>query len=179
MEPLHPFFIHVPLGLAVLIPFLSIGLLLAWWKGWFPRRIWIIATVFHAVFTLSTFIAMQTGERDEHIAERAVSEELIHEHEEHAERFLWSTVGILLLSLIGAVAKDEKAARRFALGATVLTLGSAFLAFETGEHGGELVYEYGAARAFTDVKYGGVGEGKDLHHKDEKEKSKKNQEKEH
>jgi hypothetical protein len=138
------------------MPLISGGLILAWWRGWLPRRVWVIAVLLHLTLTASAFAAMQTGEQDEHTATSVLADEHIRAHEESAELFLWSTVGALLLSLIGVVAEDEQQGRRFALGAWALSVGSVFLAWETGERGGELVYKYGAARAYTSPEYGGL-----------------------
>jgi uncharacterized membrane protein len=158
VSPLHPQFVHLPLALAVLLPLLNLGLFISWWRGWLPRRAWVISTALHAVMTLSAFVAMQTGETDERTAERVVSEHQIREHEESAELFLWASVAALLLALIAAIAEEEKVARRCALGTTVIAALCALLAFETGQHGGELVYKYGAGRAFSPAKYGGVAD---------------------
>ena len=157
-SPSHPLFVHIPLALAVLLPLINLGLITAWFKGGLSRRAWIIAAALHATMTVGAFVAMQTGETDEHTAERVVSKHEIHEHEEHAESFLWASVVALLLALIAAIAEDEKLARRFAVATAALSLLCSFLAYETGEHGGKLVYKYGAGRAYSPAKYGGVAD---------------------
>ena len=154
--PLHPKLVHIPLALAVLLPLLNVALLLAWWKKWFPRKTWLISACLHAIMTLSAFVAMQTGESNEHQAEKVVAKHEIHEHEEAAELFLFSTVGALILALIAAIAEKEQVALKMALGTTALSLLCTVLAIEAGEHGGKLVYKYGAGRAFSPTKYGGI-----------------------
>jgi len=148
--PLHPLFVHIPLGLAVLMPLLSGVIALCWWRGWLARRTWLIAAGLHAVMTFSALVAMQTGEAEEERVERVLSHDHIHEHEGAAERFLWASVVALLLAIGAAVSESERKALALA-GATVLT---AFvcgaLAIEAGEEGGELVYRYGAGKAYTD-----------------------------
>ena len=36
--PLHPKLVHLPLALAALLPLLTFGVLLAWWRGWLQQR---------------------------------------------------------------------------------------------------------------------------------------------
>ena len=156
MEPLHPKFVHLPLALSVLLPFIGGLCTLAWWRGWFTRRIWLITALLHAVFAMSAFAAMQTGEIDERTAQTAVSDELIREHESAAELFLWSTIGAFFLALIAAIAEEERVALRFAVSTVALAACSCYLAFDVGDQGGKLVYKYGASRAFIPTKYGGI-----------------------
>ena len=158
MEPLHPPFVHLPLALSMILPLLGVTLTFSWWRGWLPRRVWLIVAILHAALTVSAFAAMQTGETDERIAQQAVSKDAIHEHEEAAELFLWSTVVALFLALIAAVAEEEKVALRSAVGATLVTIGSLYLAIETGDLGGKLVYQNGAARAFIPIEHGGLAD---------------------
>ena len=167
ISPLHPKIVHIPLALAMILPLLNLAIVCSWWKKWLSRRVWLISACLHAVMTLSAFVAMQTGETEEHIAERVVSEHEIHEHEEAAELFLWASVGALLLALVAAIAEKEPVGLKFAVGTTVLALLCAVLAIEAGDHGGKLVYKYGAGRAFSPAKYGGVSDiprSADEHH---------------
>lgn len=156
--PLHPKIVHIPLALAIILPILNASLTLSWWRQWLPRRVWIISAVLHAMMTLSAFVAMQTGETDEHTAEQVVSKHEIHEHEEAAEVFLYGTVLALLCALIAAIAEKEKIGLRFAMASSILALLCSFLAIEAGNHGGKLVYKYGAGRAFSPAKYGGIAD---------------------
>ena len=156
MEPIHPKFVHLPLALSVLLPIVGGVCTIAWWRGWCTRRIWIITALLHAVFALSAFAAMQTGEIDERVAKTAVSDKLIRDHESAAELFLWSTIGAFFLALIAAIAEEERVALRFAIGTVTLAACSCYLAFDVGDQGGKLVYKYGASRAFIPTKYGGI-----------------------
>ena len=146
--PLHPKIVHIPLALAMLMPLISGGVALAWWRGWLPRRAWLIAALLHAVLSVSALVAMQTGEGDEDRVERVVSHKHIHEHEEAAETFLWVSIGALLLALGAAVVPDERKGLMLAAGTTALAATAAPLAMHTGQEGGALIYRHGAARAF-------------------------------
>ncbi len=158
LTPLHPKIVHIPLALAIILPILNAVLTLSWWRQWLPRRVWLITACLHAVMTLGAFVAMQTGETDEHTAERVVSKHEIHEHEEAAELFLYASVIALLLALVAAIAEKERQALQFAIATTALSALCAFLAIDAGNHGGKLVYKYGAGRAFSPAKYGGVAD---------------------
>jgi uncharacterized membrane protein len=144
---MHPKLVHIPVALAVLMPLLSSGLLLAWFRGWFPRRTWVIAAALQGVLAVTAFAALKSGEVDEEIVENVVSEDAIHEHEEYAEKFLIVGIVVFLLSAAALFIPREGIALSVA-GVTVIgTLVVFWLAYETGEHGGKLVYELGAANA--------------------------------
>ena len=148
--PLHPMIVHIPLALSVILPLLSGVIALCWWRGWLARRTWLIAAVLHAMMTFSALVAMQTGEGEEERVERVLSHDHIEEHEEAAERFLWASIAALLLALGASVSESERKALALA-GATVCAAFVAgVLALEVGEEGGELVYRYGAGKAYTD-----------------------------
>lgn len=143
----HPKVVHLPIALAVIMPLLAGGLALAWWRGWFPKRGWIIAILLQGLLVGSSMIAMQTGEDDEDPVEQIVSHDLIHEHEEAAEGFFWAGVGVLAVMLAAGGLRQRKAALSLAALSTagagvVLALG-----FQVGQAGGRLVYVHGAAAA--------------------------------
>jgi uncharacterized membrane protein len=145
----HPKTVHLPVALAILMPLVSGGALAAWWTGYLPRRAWAIAVLLQALLLGSGIVALQTGEREEDRVERVVAERLIEAHEEAAEAFVWSAGAVLLLHLAGAFVRREGAARAAAATAVAGTLVVLFLGYRTGEAGGRLVYEHGAARAYT------------------------------
>ena len=151
MEPIHPKIVHFPIALSMILPLLGGILTLAWWRGWLPRRVWLIVMILHGALTISAFVAMQTGETDERTAKNAVSIDLIRAHESSAELFLWSTVGALFLALIATVAEKEQEALRFAIGTVLFASLSLYLAIDVGHQGGQLVYKHGAARAFINT----------------------------
>ena len=57
MLPLHPRLVHLPIALSVLMPLVTSGLLLAWWRGWLPRRAWVVAVVACVVAVLALVAA--------------------------------------------------------------------------------------------------------------------------
>ncbi len=148
---LHPKLVHFPIAFAALMPLLAGGLLLAWWRDWLPRRAWWIAVAVQFLLVGSAFLALESGEVDEEIAEEVVSHDVIHEHEEAAELFLLVGLGEFGLLALAGFLKDEKRAFPFAVVGTALTVAVLGLGIRTGSAGGELVWEHGAANAFLDL----------------------------
>lgn len=145
----HPKLVHIPVALAILMPLVAGTLLLAWWRGWFPRRVWVLAIALQAALVGSGLLALRTGAMEADRVERIVGEQVIEAHEEAAEVFVWSAGAVLAL-MIGAGALARRAAGLPA--AAVATLGTVLvlgLGYRTGQAGGELVYRYGAAQAYA------------------------------
>lgn len=147
--PLHPVIVHLPIALAVLMPLITIGLLIAWWRGALQRRTWTIAIVLQALLVGSGVLAMRSGEADEDRVEAVVAHDVIHEHEEAAETFVYGAAGVLVLVLVAGLIPRERAARAVAALAATGTLAVLGLGYLTGKAGGELVYRHGAAAAFA------------------------------
>lgn len=144
---LHPKVVHIPMALAVLMPLLTGGLLLAWWREWLPRRAFIIALLFQLVLGVSSFAALRTGEIDEELAERVVPHEAIEAHEEAADQFFWAVVIVLVLMVGPSVVRKESLAKGLGVAALAGTVVVAGLGYRAGDAGGDLVYEHGAAEA--------------------------------
>ena len=145
--PLHPLVVHFPVVLSVLLP---ISALVARWvirRGTTPRSAWALPVAVAAALTLSAYVAVETGEREEDRVERVVGGEVIHGHEEAAERFLVLSGVLLLVAGVGLVPRTVGEAAR------ILTAVGAFgllaAGVQVGHSGGELVYRHGAASAYT------------------------------
>jgi uncharacterized membrane protein len=147
--PLHPKIVHLPIALAVLMPVMSAGLLAAWWAALLPRRTWLIAVLLQGLLLASGVAALRTGETEEDRVERVVAERSIESHAAAAERFVWAAGAVLLLAIAGAAARNDAYARKAAIATTLGTLLVLFLGYRTGEAGGRLVYEHGAANAYV------------------------------
>lgn len=145
----HPKVVHLPIALAVLMPLVSGGLLAAWWADVLPRRSWMVAVALQLVLVASSVVALRSGEREEDRVERVVAEKVIEAHEEAAEAFTWAAGAILFLHIAAAAVRRETTARAAAAVAVAGTLVVLFLGYRTGEAGGRLVYEHGAASAYT------------------------------
>jgi uncharacterized membrane protein len=153
-EPLHPAVVHFPLVFALVLPILAIVALWRMHDG-APLRTWGVV-VFLAVLSFGAgYLAARIGEAEEERAEEVLaSEDPIHEHEEAAEMFLLVsgiTAGLAILGfaprLIG------RSARLLALLGSLI---AAAAIARTGFLGGELVFQHGAAAAYTAVRAEGA-----------------------
>jgi uncharacterized membrane protein len=145
----HPKLVHVPMALGVLMPLIASFLLLAWWRTWLPPRAWFLAVALQAILLGAGVLALQTGEAEEDRVERFVPERFIEQHEEAAEAFVWASGGVLAIMLLAAALRSRKARLPTAAAATVGTLLVLGLGYRTGQAGGSLVYEHGAAQAYA------------------------------
>ena len=146
-DPLHPAVVHLPIALAVLIPLVAAFALVAARWGFVPARGWTFVVLLQLLLVGSGWLALETGEDEEERVEKVVAERHISDHEERAERLLIGA-GIALL-VIGAglvPGRIGDLARPLGL---VLSLGVAGLAADVGHSGGKLVYQHGAASAYT------------------------------
>ena len=146
--PLHPRLVHLPMALAALMPLLSFGVLVAWWRGWLPRRAWALAALAQLALTVGSVAALRTGEAEEHRVEAVTGEAPIEEHEEAAEAFTWAGVVVLLLAAAAVAPKQETLARGLALAASAGTLAVLVLGVRVGDAGGSLVYRHNAGSAY-------------------------------
>ena len=145
----HPKLVHLPMALGVLMPLLSAGLLLAWWRDWLPRRAWILAIGLQAILVGSGVLALRSGEAEEGLVERVVAEQLIEHHEAAAEAFVWASGGVLTLMVLASALRSRRKGLPTAAAVTLGTFLVLGLGYRTGKAGGELVYQHGAAQAYT------------------------------
>jgi uncharacterized membrane protein len=145
----HPKIVHLPMALAVLMPLIAGGVALAWWRGWLDRRVWVLVLALQGILVGSGLLAMNTGETEEERVEEVVAEGPIEAHEEAAEIFVWAGA-ILLALMVLPLFLSAGPLRTAAL--TTVCIGSILvlaLGYRTGEAGGRLVYEHGAAQAYV------------------------------
>lgn len=147
--PLHPTLVHVPLGLAVILPFLLVALLVAIRKQWLPPRAWWLGVAIAVIVAGSSWVALQTGETDEERVENVVPESAIEEHEEAGEQLLIAAAITAGLALAAAFLRNRQVLLGAHAAATLASLVVLALAVRTGHLGGELVYRHGAASAFV------------------------------
>lgn len=146
-DPLHPVIVHFPIVLAILAPLVALASLWAIRRGSRPTRAWGVTSVVLAALALSAWVATATGEREEDRVERVVGERALHGHEEAAEVFLFSAVGLLAVGLVG-LARGRVGMAGRALG-TIGTVALVGVGINVGHSGGQLVYRHGAAAAYA------------------------------
>jgi uncharacterized membrane protein len=147
--PLHPAIVHLPLGLAFVLPALAAGFAWALWSGRVRARAWISVLALQALLLGAGLVAMNTGEREEDRVKGLVARSAIHQHEEYAEQFVWAT-GITLV-LAGMVFMFRKPAitRTLTIATVAGTIVVAAAAIRVGHAGGQLVYVHNASLAYA------------------------------
>ncbi|MBL8998230.1 MAG: hypothetical protein JNL44_13030 [Gemmatimonadetes bacterium] len=146
-NPLHPAVVHLPIALTVLVPAFAVGALVAIRRGARPVRAWGITTALLATLSLSAWVSLETGADQEDRVERVVTEQAIHSHEEAAEAFL--ALSLLVLVIAGAGLLNGRIGTGARLAATAGTLALIVAGYRVGHSGGALVYQHGAASAYT------------------------------
>lgn len=146
-NPLHAAVVHFPIVLMVLMPIVAMVALWTIRRGAVPRKAWVVPVATAAALTLSSWGAVETGEREEEKVEAVVAESALHGHEEAAERFLLLSGVLLLLTSAGLLGGPVGRVARG--GATTGALGLVAVGAQVGHSGGELVYRDGAASAYT------------------------------
>lgn len=148
-NPLHPAVVHFPVVFAVLMPLLMLVAIVAIRRGLPARQTWGAVLAFQVFLVLSSWVAMETGEKEEEKVEKVVAEEALEEHEEAAELFLVLTGITLLVAGAGLLSGGKgEVARYLALVGSLAVLGAGA---RVGHLGGELVYKHGAAQAYIQV----------------------------
>jgi len=146
-DPLHPAVVHLPIALTLLLPPFVLGALWAIRRGAAPVRAWGIATAIFAALTLSSWVAVESGEQASEQVERVVAEAPLESHEEAAEAFLTVSAVVLGVALVGLRSgRIGQTARLLGTAGSVILLGAGW---RVGHSGGALVYQHGAASAYT------------------------------
>ena len=147
-NPLHPAIVHFPIVFSVLLPLAAAAAFVAIRKGAHARWIWAIPLAFSVALAGSAWLALETGESEEDAVEAVVAESAIHEHEEAAEIFLVLSAVVAGVAAVGMAGGTlGSAARAVTIVGSLVVLGAGI---QVGKLGGELVYEHGAASAYTD-----------------------------
>jgi uncharacterized membrane protein len=146
--PLHPALVHLPLGLAFVLPALVIGFSWAVWKGNTRPRTWLAIVVLEAVLLGAGLAALKTGQREQDRVESAVPETALETHEALAEQFLWITGFTLAASTIVLVARRREAVQALTAATILGSLLAAGAALRVGHAGGQLVYVHNAAAVY-------------------------------
>ncbi|MCP4200739.1 MAG: hypothetical protein GY769_02240 [bacterium] len=140
---LHPALVHFPLALWPLAAGFDVFAVITG-RRWFDR----VAVVLYA---LGTGLGWWAAEAGEHAAESfvdlpAVIEPEIAEHSDMAHYALYVFAFVLAVRLVLVLrdrSSDRMRSRGVRLGVLLVAAVGLFLLFETAEHGGSLVYEYG------------------------------------
>lgn len=156
--PLHPLIVHFPIALAFVLPLLIVAFAYMLKMNKMSNSGWLIIIGLQIATTVSGYVALETGETEEHQVKKVLDKKLIHDHEENAEIFVGSTVIALVLSVATFFLRKElQIVAQMVI--ALVSLMSCYLAFNTGHSGGSLVYEHGAASAYAKVTTSGENQG--------------------
>jgi hypothetical protein len=147
--PLHPAVVHLPLGLAFVMPVLAFGFTWALWTGRVHARGWITVVLFQALLLGGALAATNTGEREEDRVEAVVPHASLEQHEEYAEQFVRAVAVTLFMAALVLVFTRQTVSRGLALATIVGTLIVAASALRVGHAGGQLVYVHNAGAAYA------------------------------
>ncbi len=145
---LHPKIVHFPIALlSAYTLFEILGIVL---KNEFLSK---VAHLFLFLGVLGTLAAVLTGNQAEEVAEAlkkqgvVIQLQAISEHSDYANYTVWFFSTLLVYRTFLVLKKKFQGTIKYLF--IVLALAGFFLVFETGEHGGKLVYKYGIG---TDLK---------------------------
>lgn len=150
--PLHPIIIHLPIGLTILLPIIVLVTWALFIKGHVNKFALVLLPVLYFSISGLAYIAMETGEDEEHTVEKVVDEKYIEEHEESAETFFVASLVVAAISLAPLfITKTAtiKAGFPLLLAAHGVLI---YFVYLVGHSGGELVYKYNAPSAYQDSK---------------------------
>lgn len=146
-DPIHPAIVHFPIVFSVLLPLMAVGALLLARRGTPIRTVWLGVVGGAALLAGSAWLAVETGEQQEEQVEDVLSEAPLDTHQDRATGFLYLAAGTLVLTGAGlARGKIGQAGRAAGTVAALALLPAGYL---VGHSGGELVYKYGAAQAYS------------------------------
>jgi len=149
-SPLHPAVVHMPIALTLLVPLFAIGALFAIARGARVTRAWALTAAMLAALSLSVWVSLETGEDQEDRVEAVLPDHVLHTHEEAAESFFILSLAVLGVAAVGLANGRTGSIARYTAAAGTLAL--AVAGYNVGKSGGELVYEHGAASAYTTPK---------------------------
>jgi hypothetical protein len=146
--PLHPAVVHVPLGLALVMPVLLAALVWAIVTGRLPPRAWLLGLLLQGVVVGAAVVALRTGEQDEERVEGRAGEAQVEAHERAARTFTFATGGTFIAAALGLALRGRP--RPFlaaGLGTVALSLAMLGFGIQAGHRGGLLVHGGGGVNA--------------------------------
>ena len=146
--PIHPMLVHVPLGLAVILPAIAVVLAITIWRGRLRPLAWAAMVALQAVLFVGGLVALRSGEGEEERVESIVPKAALEEHEQAASIFVGLAAATMLVGTVALISN-----KRLANGAIVVSAAMTFAVLGTalwvGKRGGELAYAHGAAAAYA------------------------------
>lgn len=137
---LHGQIVHFPIALLLAYVFFEILGIVSKKEFFSKTAHWLLL-----LGTAALVFAVLTGNQAEHLARKLHKEiaviNAIEDHENFANITLWYFAALLVIRTMLVIKKKFTGYLKYSF--IVLSLVGAFLIFETGLHGGKLVYDYG------------------------------------
>lgn len=154
--PLHPAVVHVPLGLAVVMPFLLGAMVWAVVTGRLPGKLWLLAVVLQGTLLGAAALALRTGEQDEDRVEGRAGESRVEAHERAAQAFTTAAGATFLAAAVALVLRNRRGPFLAAGGTSVaLSVLMLVLGIQTGSRGGALVHGAAGMASGAEAEPGG------------------------
>lgn len=147
--PLHPMLVHLPLGLAIILPLFLFVVAWAIRAYRLDERAWWLMVMMSLITVVGSVMAVRSGDSEEDPAENIVAHRLIEDHEQAGVVFLYSCIAVLCAIVVTAFLRRRKAQGVAMAICIALAVVSALLGMRAGHSGGELVYQHGAANVYA------------------------------
>lgn len=145
--PLHPALVHLPLGVAAIVPLVLAFLMVQLWRGKIDRKGFAFGVALQAFVAAGAGLALVTGQAEEDRALRVIPEAAIEHHETLAVVFLVGALVTLALVVATRLA-PLRATRALAVGSMIFSLAVVGVGVAVGHAGGQLVYKHNAPAAY-------------------------------
>ncbi|MFN3604089.1 MAG: DUF2231 domain-containing protein [Leptonema sp. (in: bacteria)] len=146
-SPLHPFIVHFPIVLTILIPFLTIGILYFIKKYQLQEKespIWSIILILNILNLIFSYMALFSGDVEHELLQHSpFLKQSIEQHETIAENFFISLIATLVFSFLSMKKFSFYKIMRVFLFITYFFVNIPLVLW-TGYLGGKVVYEMDA-----------------------------------
>lgn len=144
--PLHPATVHLPIGIMAILPIMTLLLGGLFALKLLDNKSLIAIVLLHGLLVGTSYLALETGEKEEHKAEKVVGERWVEAHEDKAEVFVGGAILVAVLSLIILLPMNRQWVTYSLILLFVGQLVLVGLGYQVGHSGGELVYIHGAGQ---------------------------------
>lgn len=147
--PLHPMMVHLPLGLALILPVIILTFMILIRLKKISDSMWIMIMSLQAFLVAIGHLTIATGENEEDLVRTIIDRKIVSMHELDAEMFVGSVVIGLVISVMGYFA-NKKYQFKSQVAVLAISIITILLAVNVGRSGAALVYKHGAAQVYLE-----------------------------